>query len=134
MPFSADGAGLVHRQHGTPLAQQVQTATGSHPPWAGRGGQGQTGEMTAIDAVDRGRVPPVLGELLPLGPAVGYRVDRRLAVAAERVWSRGRRKLHALVTQHPAQFPLYTTDGRWDFEGEAWTNWCEGFLGGQLWL
>ena len=24
--------------------------------------------------------------------------------------------------------------GKWDVEGEAWTNWCEGFLGGQLWL
>src|SRR5699024_3835301 len=100
----------------------------------GRGGQGQTGEMTAIDAVDREQVPPVLAEMLPLAPPVGYRVDPRLAVAAERVWSSARRKLHALVTQHPDQFPLYTTDGRWDFEGEAWTNWCEGFLGGQLWL
>ena len=25
-------------------------------------------------------------------------------------------------------------DGRWKHGGEAWTNWCEGFLGGQLWL
>jgi unsaturated chondroitin disaccharide hydrolase len=29
---------------------------------------------------------------------------------------------------------MYTVNGQWKHEGEAWTNWCEGFLGGQLWL
>jgi unsaturated chondroitin disaccharide hydrolase len=29
---------------------------------------------------------------------------------------------------------MYTHQGRWVFDGENWTNWCEGFLGGQLWL
>jgi unsaturated chondroitin disaccharide hydrolase len=29
---------------------------------------------------------------------------------------------------------MYTMNGKWMHEGEAWTNWCEGFLGGQLWL
>jgi unsaturated chondroitin disaccharide hydrolase len=29
---------------------------------------------------------------------------------------------------------MYTQGGRWQHKGEAWTNWCEGFLGGQLWL
>jgi len=43
-------------------------------------------------------------------------------------------QLHRLITEHPDQFPVYTTGGRWDFSGETWTNWCEGFLGGQLWL
>lgn len=44
------------------------------------------------------------------------------------------RQLYHLVTKHPNCFPMYTSQGRWDFSGEAWTNWCEGFLGGQLWL
>ena len=43
-------------------------------------------------------------------------------------------QLRRLITEHPDQFPMYTTHGRWDFSGETWTNWCEGFLGGQLWL
>jgi unsaturated chondroitin disaccharide hydrolase len=43
-------------------------------------------------------------------------------------------QLRRLITDHPDQFPMYTTHGRWDLSGEAWTNWCEGFLGGQLWL
>jgi len=43
-------------------------------------------------------------------------------------------QLRRLVTEHPDHFPLYTTNGKWDFSGETWTNWCEGFLGGQLWL
>ena len=43
-------------------------------------------------------------------------------------------QLRYLVETHPDTFPMYTTDGRWMHRGEAWTNWCEGFLGGQLWL
>jgi unsaturated chondroitin disaccharide hydrolase len=43
-------------------------------------------------------------------------------------------QLRRLITDHPEQFPMYTTNGKWDFSGETWTNWCEGFLGGQLWL
>ena len=43
-------------------------------------------------------------------------------------------QLRYLVETHPDTFPIYTTGGRWKHGGEAWTNWCEGFLGGQLWL
>ncbi len=43
-------------------------------------------------------------------------------------------QLRNLIAAHPDRFPLYTTGGRWDLSGESWTNWCEGFLGGQLWL
>jgi unsaturated chondroitin disaccharide hydrolase len=43
-------------------------------------------------------------------------------------------QIRRLITEYPDQFPMYTTQGRWDFSGETWTNWCEGFLGGQLWL
>jgi unsaturated chondroitin disaccharide hydrolase len=43
-------------------------------------------------------------------------------------------QLDRLVTAYPDAFPIYTTGGCWDFSGETWTNWCEGFLGGQLWL
>lgn len=44
------------------------------------------------------------------------------------------KQLRQLVTNHPDQFPMYTEEGKWDWSGERWTNWCEGFLGGQLWL
>lgn len=44
------------------------------------------------------------------------------------------KQLRALITQHPDYFPMYTKAGKWKHGGEAWTNWCEGFLGGQLWL
>jgi unsaturated chondroitin disaccharide hydrolase len=44
------------------------------------------------------------------------------------------RQLRHLVEVHPDYFPMYTSRGRWRHGGEAWTNWCEGFLGGQLWL
>ena len=43
-------------------------------------------------------------------------------------------QLHHLVESSPDWFPIYTSNGKWAHQGEAWTNWCEGFLGGQLWL
>lgn len=44
------------------------------------------------------------------------------------------KQLKHLIETHPDEFPMYTMNGKWKHEGEAWTNWCEGFLGGQLWL
>ncbi|MEM7028474.1 MAG: glycoside hydrolase family 88 protein [Chloroflexota bacterium] len=43
-------------------------------------------------------------------------------------------QLRNLVETYPDFFPMYTEGGKWKHDGEAWTNWCEGFLGGQLWL
>ena len=44
------------------------------------------------------------------------------------------RQLRHLIETYPSYFPMYTVNGKWQHSGEAWTNWCEGFLGGQLWL
>lgn len=52
----------------------------------------------------------------------------------EQVVQLAQRQLRKLVSNHPGMFPMYTEQGRWSVEGERWTNWCEGFLGGQLWL
>jgi unsaturated chondroitin disaccharide hydrolase len=43
-------------------------------------------------------------------------------------------QVRRLVTTQPGAFPIYTVGGRWHVEGEAWTNWTEGFLGGLLWI
>jgi len=43
-------------------------------------------------------------------------------------------QMRKLVETSPDYFPMYTENGEWKQEGESWTNWCEGFLGGQLWL
>ena len=45
-----------------------------------------------------------------------------------------RRQLRALIDREPDFFPMYTSQGRWRHSGEAWTNWCEGFLPGMLWI
>ena len=71
---------------------------------------------------------PILPKTLPLVPPDGFRI------AADRAWAIAEKKLRALVERLPDRFPLYTQDGRWVADAEAWTNWCEGFLGGQLWL
>jgi len=43
-------------------------------------------------------------------------------------------QLRHLIEAYPDSFPMYTLAGKWVIGGETWTNWCEGFLGGQLWL
>jgi len=43
-------------------------------------------------------------------------------------------QLERLVKADPDYFPMYTVQGKWQHGGESWTNWCEGFLVGQLWL
>lgn len=43
-------------------------------------------------------------------------------------------QVRRLIETHPDFFPMYTQNGAWKHGGEAWTNWCEGFLGGQMWL
>jgi len=44
------------------------------------------------------------------------------------------RQINHLLETYPDRFPMYTTGGKWDIHGESWTNWCEGFLCGELWL
>ena len=39
-----------------------------------------------------------------------------------------------LTDAHPNDFPIYTKGGKWVHGGESWTNWCEGFLGGMMWI
>lgn len=43
-------------------------------------------------------------------------------------------KIRNLTTHYPDYFPLYTENGKWHHGKETWTNWCEGFLGGQMWI
>ncbi|MCP5112345.1 MAG: glucuronyl hydrolase, partial [bacterium] len=45
-----------------------------------------------------------------------------------------RKQVRALMEIHPDYYPLYTHDGRWKHEGQAWTHWCDGFLPGMMWI
>lgn len=40
----------------------------------------------------------------------------------------------ALTERDPGIYPLYTQGGLWRHDGELWTNWCEGFLPGMMWI
>jgi unsaturated chondroitin disaccharide hydrolase len=44
------------------------------------------------------------------------------------------RQVRRLIENHPDRFPMYTVKGKWIHEGELWTNWCEGFLPGMMWI
>ncbi len=43
-------------------------------------------------------------------------------------------QVRQLIETYPNFFPMYTLHGHWKHAGESWTNWCEGFLGGMLWI
>jgi len=43
------------------------------------------------------------------------------------------RQVENLITRYPDFFPMYTVRGRWQHEGETWTHWTDGFLGGMMW-
>jgi unsaturated chondroitin disaccharide hydrolase len=76
----------------------------------------------------------ILPQPIPLVPPHGYAVPAEFGPAAAQAWEVAAEKVRGLVERHPDQFPLYTEGGKWAVDAEAWTNWCEGFLGGQLWL
>src|SRR5260221_4777631 len=57
-----------------------------------------------------------------------------LNTKADRAFELAARQLRRLITNHPGYFPLFTKAGKWKQESESWTNWCEGFLGGMLWI
>jgi unsaturated chondroitin disaccharide hydrolase len=57
-----------------------------------------------------------------------------LRAAAEGALAFAQRQVRTLIETHPDYFPLYTEGGKWKHGKEAWTNWCEGFLGGMMWI
>ena len=60
--------------------------------------------------------------------------SRDLTSKANRAFEFAERQLRRLITNHSGHFPLFTKAGKWKHESESWTNWCEGFLGGMLWI
>jgi unsaturated chondroitin disaccharide hydrolase len=44
------------------------------------------------------------------------------------------RQIRGLAEREPDYFPLFTQGGKWRHGKESWTNWCEGFLGGMMWI
>ncbi|MCW5982026.1 MAG: glycoside hydrolase family 88 protein [Bryobacteraceae bacterium] len=45
-----------------------------------------------------------------------------------------RKQVRTLLEIHPGYYPLYTDQGRWKHQGQAWTHWCDGFLPGMMWI
>ncbi len=60
--------------------------------------------------------------------------DAPLEVRAAQALAFAENQVRGLITRHPDYFPLYTESGKWQHGREAWTNWCEGFLGGMMWI
>lgn len=43
-------------------------------------------------------------------------------------------KVRHLISKKPEFVPMYTSKGKWNHEGPKWTNWCDGFLPGMMWV
>jgi unsaturated chondroitin disaccharide hydrolase len=84
-------------------------------------------------------VQPVLtGSRTPAEPAVNevtsVEIPGKLRAVVKPAMAFAQEQVRRLITNHPDYFPLYTRRGRWTHNQEAWTNWCEGFLGGLIWI
>jgi unsaturated chondroitin disaccharide hydrolase len=44
------------------------------------------------------------------------------------------RQVKRLIETHPGFYPMYTQSGKWKHEGPVWTQWCDGFLPGMMWI
>lgn len=65
---------------------------------------------------------------------VSFTADAPLEARAEQAMAFAQQQVEALITAHPDYFPLYTEEGKWQHGKQSWTNWCEGFLGGMMWI
>jgi unsaturated chondroitin disaccharide hydrolase len=52
----------------------------------------------------------------------------------ETAFSFAQKQVRNLIESHPDYFPLFTVEGKWKHGKESWTNWCEGFLPGMMWI
>ena len=43
-------------------------------------------------------------------------------------------QVRKLIETQPGFYPMYTADGKWKHEGQVWTNWCDGFFPGMMWI
>jgi unsaturated chondroitin disaccharide hydrolase len=59
---------------------------------------------------------------------------QELTAKCHQAYDFAEQQIGRLIQSHPGTFPMYTAGGKWAPAAETWTNWCEGFLGGQLWL
>jgi unsaturated chondroitin disaccharide hydrolase len=44
------------------------------------------------------------------------------------------RQVKRLMEAYPDFYPMYTQAGKWKHEGHIWTQWCDGFLPGMMWI
>jgi unsaturated chondroitin disaccharide hydrolase len=65
---------------------------------------------------------------------VALNVDDALRRRMEQAMDFAQDQVRGLIARDPDFFPLYTEGGKWRHGKEAWTNWCEGFLGGLMWI
>src|SRR5271165_1443482 len=43
-------------------------------------------------------------------------------------------QVRKLFEHHPDLYPMYTMNGHWKHDGPTWTDWCDGFLPGMMWI
>ncbi len=59
---------------------------------------------------------------------------KRIASLFDDALKFAQQQVRRLVETHPEFYPMYTVNGHWKHEGRIWTNWCDGFLPGMMWI
>jgi unsaturated chondroitin disaccharide hydrolase len=61
-------------------------------------------------------------------------LESRVRARAEDVMEFAQGQVLDLITSAPDFYPMFTEDGKWEHDKQAWTRWCDGFLPGMMWI
>ena len=59
---------------------------------------------------------------------------QRVSPKLQAAFEFAQQQVERLTETMPGAYPMYTVNGTWNHSGENWTNWCEGFLPGMMWI
>jgi unsaturated chondroitin disaccharide hydrolase len=60
--------------------------------------------------------------------------DKPSVADLDRAFTFAQQQVKRLIEDDPDYFPMFTENGKWRHQRAAWTNWCEGFLPGMMWI
>jgi unsaturated chondroitin disaccharide hydrolase len=60
--------------------------------------------------------------------------EKPSAASLEEAFGFAQKQVEELIERDPDYFPMFTMGGRWRHDHDTWTNWCEGFLPGMMWI
>jgi unsaturated chondroitin disaccharide hydrolase len=60
--------------------------------------------------------------------------EKPSAASVDLAFAFAKQQARRLIESDPDFFPMFTENGKWRHRRAGWTNWCEGFLPGMMWI